>query len=163
MILTIMYLGMCLIMVLVRDCMSALYCDIHSGREKMVPEDVECSCKDGDQEIFIWSLLDDLKQQTTLNKILLTKCSKLHIVLQPPHPNPIPQLIINNMDEVLISLSKDMPHPNITMTNVKNVQYSPMEKEEDNVQNMLVYVALAVGVVLVIVLSVFLVVLLWTR
>jgi len=160
-----MYLGLCLIIVLVDVCMSVLDCSIQTDRRRIVTPDVECSCQDVNLDIFMWSDIVDLQQnqKTSLNKILLTKCSKLQLVLQPPHPSPLPQLMMKNMDEVVISLSKDMPHPNITITNVTHIQYRPMETEEENMQNMLLYAALAVGVVLVLVLSVFLIVLLWTR
>eukprot|EP00092_Neocalanus_flemingeri_P007441 GFUD01008037.1.p1 GENE.GFUD01008037.1~~GFUD01008037.1.p1 ORF type:complete len:316 (+),score=109.36 GFUD01008037.1:294-1241(+) len=160
-----MYLVMCLMMVVVETSLSSLDCVIQAERRTIVRHDVECCCQDwyDDSQKFMWSDLDEI-QQTDLqfHSILLTKCSKLHIDLHPPHPSPLPHLMMNNMEEVVIFIPKDMPHINLTITNVASVQYRPMG-EEENMQDMLLYAALAVGVVLVLVLTVFLIVVLWTR
>merc|ERR1719186_1700676 len=60
----------------------------------------------------MWSDMDVVQQTKDFQflNILLTKCSKLHLDLHPPHPIPLPHLTMNMMEEVVISLSKDMPH-----------------------------------------------------
>merc|ERR1719186_949483 len=81
----------------------------------------------------MWSDIDGIRQTKDVQflNILITKCSKLHLDLHPPHPSPLPHLRMNSMEEVVISLSKDMPHLNLTMTNVTSVQYRPMMEEEN--------------------------------
>ena len=99
-----------------------------------------------------------------LKNIIFTKCSLLRLALHPPHPVPLPHIMISDMNQVVISLSKDMPHPNMTINKVINVQYIPMDPMvKENTHKIVMYVALSVSVVLVLVLTVFLSVLLWSR
>ena len=99
-----------------------------------------------------------------LKNIIFTKCSLLRLDLHPPHPVPLPHIMISDMNQVVISLSKDMLHPNMTINKVINVQYIPMDPMvKENTHKIVMYVALSVSVVLVLVLTVFLSVLLWSR
>eukprot|EP00090_Calanus_glacialis_P008927 TRINITY_DN17243_c0_g1_i1.p1 TRINITY_DN17243_c0_g1~~TRINITY_DN17243_c0_g1_i1.p1 ORF type:complete len:299 (-),score=87.12 TRINITY_DN17243_c0_g1_i1:114-1010(-) len=163
-----MYLVLCLVIVVVDVCLSSLDCAILTDRRMLDTLDVNCSCQDwyGDQEIFKWSDLDDVAQtkDVQLKNIIFTKCSLLRLDLHPPHPVPLPHIMISDMNQVVISLSKDMLHPNMTINKVINVQYIPMDPMvKENTQNIVMYVALSVSVVLVLVLTVFLSVLLWSR
>ena len=75
-----MYLVLCLMMVMVDDCLSSLDCVIQTERRMTDTQDVQCSCQDGygDQDIFMvgdgvkclsipnlllqWADMDDLRQ-----------------------------------------------------------------------------------------------------
>ena len=48
-------------------------------------------------------------------------CTTLVLDLNPPHPEPLPVLVLNNMEEVIMSVS--MATMNISLSNVTSVQY----------------------------------------
>ena len=98
-----------------------------------------------------------------IENLSLTKCSKLRLELFPPYPALIRKILVKDMNHVVISLSKDMPHLNISIHNVLHIQYMPMEeKMQQNSQSLVTYVAISLGALLVLVLSIFLSILLWT-
>jgi len=146
-------------MMLVDISHTSMECVIEGGERDT--EIVGCYCRNrhSEQTMFRWSDIEDFP---STHPIVLTGCAKLHLYLTPPHPVPLPDLVIKNMKEVVIILSKDMPHPNLTITNIPTVKFLPGGKEGDT-QNMLTYLVITLGVVIIIILVVFTVAILKTR
>lgn len=145
---------------------SHLSCNLHHPSN-----DVRCICAGVDHvnqmdQIFRWSNLADLKHQedAPFKKVVFTRCTHLQLDLQPPHPSPMPHLVIKNIQQVVVALSQDMPHPSMSFKNVSIVRYTPHERtRQKKSTNLLMYVSLGVIVVLVLILSLFLFMLLWSR
>ena len=64
-----------------------------------------------------WNTVGDL----SLQKIILSKCSKLSLELRPPDPSPPPNIVINNIGQLEISQTQHSVHLNITLNNVERV------------------------------------------
>jgi len=165
---TIMYRLLYLVLVLVDVSSSSLDCSLSTAESDLGAQDAQCSCQDwyGDQEIFRWSDLENLTQtlDVQVRNIILTKCSQLRLVLAPPHPVPLPHIMVKDMNKLVISLSMDMPHLNMSINNVLHVQYMPIDIViQKSPQNIVMYIALGLSAVLVVVLTIFLSILLWTR
>jgi len=135
----------------------------------VVDKSVNCSCDDwySSHEIFKISDLENITQHVNsqIETLSLTKCSKLRLELFPPYPVLIRKILVKDMNHVVISLSKDMPHLNISIHNVLHIQYMPMEETietQQNSQSVVTYVAISLSALLILVLSIFLSILLCT-
>jgi len=135
----------------------------------VVEKSVNCSCENwySSHEIFKISDLENITHhvESQIENLSLTKCSKLRLELFPPYPALVRNILIKDMNHVVISLSKDMPHLNISIHNVLHIQYMPMEEKietQKSSQNVVTYVAISLSVLLILALSIFLSILLWT-
>jgi len=135
----------------------------------VVEKSVNCSCENwySSHEIFKISDLENITHHvdSQIENLSLTKCSKLRLELFPPYPALVRNILIKDMNHVVISLSKDMPHLNISIHNVLHIQYMPMEEKietQQSSQSVVTYVAISLSVLLILALSIFLSILLWT-
>ena len=114
--------------------------------------------------------ISDLKNITRhgdsqVENISFAKCSKLRLELFPPYLGLIQYILVRDMNHLVISLSKDMPHLNISIHNVLHIQYIPMEEKietQQNSQSIVTYVVISLSVLFVLVLIIFFSILLWT-
>jgi len=135
----------------------------------VVDKSVNCSCEDwySSHEIFRISDLENITHHadSQVENISLKKCSKLKLELFPPYPTLIRRILVRDMNHLVISLSKDMPHLNISIHNVLHIQYIPMEEKietQQNSQSIVTYVVIGLSGLFVLVLIIFLSILLWT-
>jgi len=135
----------------------------------VVEKSVNCSCENwySSHEIFKISDLENITHHvdSQIENLSLTKCSKLRLELFPPYPALVRNILIKDMNHVVISLSKDMPHLNISIHNVLHIQYMPMEEKietQQSSQSVVTYVAISLSVLLILALGIFLSILLWT-
>jgi len=135
----------------------------------LVNSNVNCSCEDwySSDDIFRISDLNNITHngETEVDKIIFSKCSKLKLELYPTLLSWQPQILVKDMNHLVISLSEDMPHLNISINNVLHIKYKPMGRKmviQENSQSIVMYVAISLSVLLVLVLTIFLAALLWT-
>ena len=66
------------------------------------------------------------------HNIIFINCTTLVLDLFLPHPEPLPLLVLENMEEVVISVSRDMASLNISLINVASVQYIGQDGEDSD-------------------------------
>merc|ERR1711892_375041 len=100
----------------------SLDCHITTEQRELVPHFITCFC-DEIEEVFEWPSLESIDQDLLpfFPTITFNNCTNLFLDLVPPHPEPLPELVVNNMEEVVMSVS--MATMNITLSNVTSVLY----------------------------------------
>eukprot|EP00092_Neocalanus_flemingeri_P003098 GFUD01003310.1.p1 GENE.GFUD01003310.1~~GFUD01003310.1.p1 ORF type:complete len:310 (+),score=91.03 GFUD01003310.1:50-979(+) len=136
---------------------TGLDCNIPTNTDgfKILPDYITCICS-GIGSVFQWSSLESIQSDLLpfFNKIIFTNCTTLVLDLLLPPPDPLPLLVLNNMEEVVISVSMDMASLNISLSNVTSVQYIGQDGEDSD--QLYLYLSLSLGtlcVVLIIVLT----------
>jgi len=136
---------------------TCLDCNIPTDNNglKVLPHFITCMCS-GIDTVFQWSSLESIQSDLLpfFPKIIFDNCSNLVLDLFLPHPEPLPMLVVNNMDELMINVSKDMASLNISLSNITSVQYFGQDGEEAD--QLYLYLSLSLGtlcVVLIIVLA----------
>merc|ERR1712013_101367 len=104
-------------------------------------EVVTCDCQEK-ETVFQWSSIEPFNEDPLHILPTLIKfesCTKLVLDLVPPHPEPLPVIVADNMEEVVMSVS--MVTINITLANVTHL----VLLGQQDVQSDLIYFYLSIG------------------
>jgi len=82
---------------------------------------------------FQWSSIQPFNEDPSHQfptVITFENCTKLFLDLVPPHPEPLPVIVADNMEEVVMSVT--MVTINITLANVTNVVLLGQQDTQSN-------------------------------